>query len=54
MTKEQKEEIERLIVAAGYEEQLKDILLIEDLEPLEIESNDYDITPIETEELYWY
>lgn len=56
MTEQKKEEITKLLIVAGYEEQLNDIFFIEDLEPLEVESINYDevldIKPIEMEELY--
>lgn len=63
MTPQIKEEITRLLIAAGYEEQLNDILLIEDLnldlepfeidlKPFDLELLDFDFEPIEFEELY--
>lgn len=48
-------EIKEILVKAGYEKELNDILFIEDLEPLElelIEFDNYEIKPIEFDELY--
>lgn len=46
MTRQIKEDITSLLIAAGYEEQLNDILLIEDfdldLEPFEIDLKPFD------------
>lgn len=52
MTKELKTEIESLLINAGYEFALNDILIIEDIEPFEVEPIDFDFEPIEFEELY--
>lgn len=50
------EELKALLINAGYEKELSDILFIEDIEPLEeleaIEFEDIEIEPIEFDELY--
>lgn len=49
------EELKALLINAGYEKELSDILFIEDLslEELEaIEFEDFEIEPIEFDELY--
>lgn len=47
------EEIKSLLIKAGYEKELNEILFIEDINLNDIDSNiDFDITPIEFEELY--
>ena len=53
-------EMKQVLVNAGYEKELNDILFIEDFEPLElepiefelIEFDNYEIEPIEFDELY--
>jgi hypothetical protein len=55
MTIQTKEEIIKLLIVAGYEKELSDILFIEDIEPIEFELIDFDnyeIEPIEFDELY--
>ena len=52
MTLQTKEEITKLLIVAGYEKSLNDILFIDDLEPLEVEPIDFDLKPIEFDELY--
>lgn len=60
MTKELKEEIEQYLIDGGYAEQLKDILLIENIELDEddiiLGDDDFllleDIEPFEFDELY--
>ena len=42
MTLQTKEEITKLLIVAGYEKSLNDILFIDDLEPLEVEPIDFD------------
>ena len=65
MTPQTKEELKTLLINAGYEKELDDILFIEDIEPLEIGpldlefddellDLDFNIEPIEFDELYWY
>ncbi len=54
------EEIKALLINAGYEKELNDILFIEDIEPIEFEDmelglidfDNYEIEPIEFDELY--
>ena len=53
-------EMKQILINAGYEKELNDILFIEDFEPLElepiefelIEFDNYEIEPIEFDELY--
>lgn len=48
-------EIKQILINAGYEKELNDILFIEDFEPLEfelIEFDNYEIEPLEFDELY--
>lgn len=47
-------EIKQILLYAGYEKELNDILFIEDFEPLEFdfEPLDLDFEPIEFDELY--
>jgi len=45
-------DIKSLLINAGYEKDLDDIFFIEDMEPLELETIEFDIEPIEMEELY--
>lgn len=52
MTIQTKEEIIKLLIVAGYEKVLNDIYFIEDIETLEFEPIDFDIEPIEFDELY--
>lgn len=52
MTPQTKEEIIKLLIVAGYEKELNDILFIEDMEPLEFEPIDFNFEPIEFDELY--
>ncbi|WP_122894129.1 hypothetical protein [Arcobacter peruensis] len=61
MTKETIEHIKKILIYSGYEDELKDILFIEDLEDFEVEGledlhdldlEDFEIEPIEFEELY--
>ena len=52
MTSQTMENIKVLLTNAGYEKVLNDIYFIEDIEPLEFEPIDFDIEPIEYEELY--
>ena len=50
MTPQTIEELKTILINAGYEEQLKDIFFIEDIEPIEFDN--YEIEPIEFDELY--
>lgn len=57
MTPQKIEELKTLLTNAGYEKELNDILFIEDidlkvLEPIDIELIDFDVEPIEFDELY--
>ena len=52
MTPQTMEDIKLLLTNAGYEKELNDILFIDDLEPLEVEPIDFDLEPIEFDELY--
>jgi hypothetical protein len=52
MTTQTKEQITKLLIVAGYEKELNDIFFIEDMEPLELDPIEFDIEPIEMEELY--
>lgn len=49
-------EIKEILVKAGYEKELNDILFIEDFEPLDLgfdfEPLDLDFEPLEFDELY--
>ena len=52
MTLQTKEEITKLLIVAGYEKELNDIFFIEDIKPIEVEPIDFDLEPIEFDELY--
>jgi hypothetical protein len=52
MTSQTMENIKVLLINAGYEKELNDILFIEDIEPLELELINFDYEPIEFDELY--
>jgi len=52
MTTQTIKDIKSLLINAGYEKDLDDIFFIEDMEPLELEPIEFDIEPIEMEELY--
>lgn len=40
------------IIIAGYEKELNDIFFIEDIKLIEVEPIDFDLEPIEFDELY--
>lgn len=52
MTSQTMENIKVLLINAGYEKELNDILFIEDIKPLELELINFDYEPIEFDELY--
>lgn len=52
MTLQTKEEITKLLIVAGYEKELNDIFFIEDIKLIEVEPIDFDLEPIEFDELY--
>ena len=46
------EELKALLINAGYEKELNDIFFIEDIKLIEVEPIDFDLEPIEFDELY--
>lgn len=54
MTPQKIEELKTILINAGYEKELNDILFIEDIDLKGLESLDidFDIEPIEFDELY--